>query len=138
LLTCRWLLFLKENLTITRLLKHRNCFIFVIHCNLCFMMKLKFLCVAIAMMLISQIQAVHLLIPMDDSQRNHLKSYGIAYWVLQRDSEVKWLLNYRGGSFLIQHYPEIESECVGRGISFESITDTQASALVNEISQPEV
>ncbi|WP_372936576.1 hypothetical protein, partial [Mariniphaga sediminis] len=44
--------------------------------------------------------AIQLLIPMDDSQQDHLKSYGIAYWVLQRNVEVKWLLNYRGGSFL--------------------------------------
>ncbi len=91
-----------------------------------------------AFLLVLQANAVHLLIPMDDSQRNHLKSYGIAYWVLQRDVEVKWLLNYRGGSFLIQHHPEIENECVVRGVSFESITDTQASAILNEIAQPEV
>jgi len=101
-------------------------------------MKLKYFSVAIVFLIVSQVQAVHLLIPMDDSQRNHLKSYGIAYWVLQRDIEVKWLLNYRGGSFLMQHHPSIESECVVRGISFETITDTQASALLNEISQPEV
>jgi hypothetical protein len=52
--------------------------------------------------------------------------------------EVKWLLNYRGGSFLIQHYPEIENECVIRGVSFESITDAQSSAILNEIAQPDV
>jgi hypothetical protein len=74
-------------------------------------------------------QSIHLLIPMDDVQRNHLKSYGIAYWVLQRDVEVKWLLNYRGGSFLMEHSPQIESECVVRGVTFETITDGQASAL---------
>jgi hypothetical protein len=81
--------------------------------------------------------AIQLLIPMDDSQQDHLKSYGIAYWVLQRNVEVKWLLNYRGGSFLIQHHPEIESECVVRGVSFETIPDVQASAILNEIAQPE-
>lgn len=81
--------------------------------------------------------AIQLLIPMDDSQQDHLKSYGIAYWVLQRNVEVKWLLNYRGGSFLIQHHSEIESECVVRGVSFETITDVQASAILNEIAQPE-
>ncbi|HDR52364.1 MAG TPA: asparagine synthetase B [Mariniphaga anaerophila] len=75
---------------------------------------------------------------MDDTQRNHLKSYGMAYWVLQRDAEVKWLLNYRGGSFLMQHHPEIENECVIRGVTFETITDAQASAILNEIAQPEV
>ncbi|MBW6537881.1 MAG: hypothetical protein K0B11_22935, partial [Mariniphaga sp.] len=85
-----------------------------------------------------QAQAIQLLIPMDDTQRNHLKSYGIAYWVLQRDVEVKWLLNYRGGSFLMQHHPEIENECVVRGVTFETIADAQASAILNEIAQPEV
>jgi hypothetical protein len=82
--------------------------------------------------------AIQLLITMDESQRNHLKSYGVAYWVLQRDAEVKWLLNYRGGSFLMQHHPEIENECVVRGVTFETITDAQASAILNEIAQPEV
>lgn len=101
-------------------------------------MKNRIVFTLTAFLLIIQANAIHLLIPMDDSQRNHLKSYGIAYWVLQRDVEVKWLLNYRGGSFLIKHHPEIENECVVRGVSFESIADAQASALLNEIAQPEV
>ncbi len=67
-----------------------------------------------------------------------IKSYGIAYWVLQHNVEVKWLLNYRGGSFLMQHYPEFENECVVRGVCFEAITDAQASAILNEIARPEV
>ncbi|MFW6289714.1 MAG: hypothetical protein ACOC0R_02000, partial [Mariniphaga sp.] len=101
-------------------------------------MRNKILFSIAAFLIILQANAVHLLIPMDDSQQNHLKSYGIAYWVLQQNVEVKWLLNYRGGSFLIQHHPEIENECVVRGVSFESITDAQASAILNEISSPEV
>ena len=43
-------------------------------------------------------------------QANHIKAYGIAYWVLQNDIEVEWLLNYRGGSFLMDHYQTIEDE----------------------------
>ena len=101
-------------------------------------MRHRIICTLAAVLIIFQANAIHLLIPMDDTQRNHLKSYGIAYWVLQRDVEVKWLLNYRGGSFLIQHHPDIENECVVRGVSFESLTDTQASAILNEIAQPEV
>ncbi len=50
--------------------------------------------------------ATKLLIPMDGAQRNHLKAYGIAYWTLGRDASIDWLLNYRGGSFLIDHYKE--------------------------------
>ncbi|WP_321371595.1 hypothetical protein [uncultured Draconibacterium sp.] len=82
--------------------------------------------------------AVHILIPMDELQKDHLKSYGIAYWVLEQDIEVKWLLNYRGGSFLMEHHPEIENECIIRGVSFEVISDTQASGILNEIAQPDV
>nr|WP_319272937.1 hypothetical protein [uncultured Draconibacterium sp.] len=82
--------------------------------------------------------AVSLLIPMDETQKDHLKSYGIAYWVLGQDIEVKWLLNYRGGSFLMEHHPEIENECVIRGVSFEVISDTQATGILNEVAQPDV
>ncbi len=81
---------------------------------------------------------MYLLIPMDDSQKDHLKSYGIAYWTLQRDMEVKWLLNYRGGSFLMEHRPEIENECVVRGVSYENIADAQANAILTEIARPDI
>lgn len=89
-------------------------------------------------LLVHQAQSMYLLIPMDETQKNHLKSYGIAYWVLGQDVEVKWLLNYRGGSFLIQHSAQFENECTIRGVSFESITDAQAAAILNAIAQPEV
>ncbi|VAW15116.1 FIG00907450: hypothetical protein [hydrothermal vent metagenome] len=82
--------------------------------------------------------AVQLLIPMDETQKDHLKSYGIAYWVLEQGIEVKWLLNYRGGSFLMQDSPGIEDECTIRGVSFQAIADGQASAILNEIARPEV
>jgi hypothetical protein len=75
---------------------------------------------------------------MDEGQKNHLKSYGIAYWTLTRDVEVKWLLNYRGGSFLMPHYPDIQAECVIRGVSFEILSDSRAEGLLNEIAQPDV
>ncbi len=101
-------------------------------------MKLKTSIFIFILLLSFQVKAIHLLIPMDDSQKDHLKSYGIAYWVLGNDIEVKWLLNYRGGSFLMIHTPEIENECVVRGVTYESITDGQASAILNEISQPDV
>jgi len=90
------------------------------------------------MLFASQAKCVQLLIPMDDNQKNHLKAYGIAYWVLKQNVEVKWLLNYRGGSFLMQGNPRFENECVVRGVSYESITDAQAGAILNEIAQPDV
>jgi hypothetical protein len=82
--------------------------------------------------------AAYLLIPMDDRQRNHLKAYGLAYHALTRDIEVSWLLNYRGGSFMIQHSRAMETESNIRGVSFEIIADLQAEAIRRHISQPEV
>jgi hypothetical protein len=75
---------------------------------------------------------------MDETQKNHLKAYGIAYWVLERDVEVSWLLNYRGGSFMIQFHKDIENECIIRGVSYEILADVQAAAVIQEISNPEV
>ena len=71
----------------------------------------------------------HILIPMDDSQNNHLKSYGIAFLSLQNDLKVDWLLNYKGGSFLIKHYQEIEKECIVRGVSYQIIADAQSTEI---------
>lgn len=75
---------------------------------------------------------------MDESQKNHLKAYGIAFWVLQQDVEVEWLLNYRGGSFMVKHLTPIENECVIRGVSYEIIPDARAAGIVQEIANPEV
>ena len=79
----------------------------------------------------------YILIPMDrDSQANHLKAYGIAYWVLQNNLEVDWLLNYRGGSFLIKSANEISSECIYRGVSFEILSNNDVNSILNSISSP--
>ena len=80
----------------------------------------------------------YLLIPMDDSQTNHLKSYGIAFLSLQNEVKVDWLLNYKGGSFLIKHYPEIEKECIVRGVSYQIIADAQSTEILRSISSPSV
>ena len=65
----------------------------------------------------------NILIPMDENnQKNHLKSYGLAYWVLQQDIEVDWLLNFRGGSFMLSYHELIEKECIYRGVSYEKIS----------------
>ncbi|MES2140155.1 MAG: asparagine synthetase B [Bacteroidota bacterium] len=83
-------------------------------------------------------QAAYILIPMDLNQKDHLKAYGVAYWVLKQDVEVNWLLNYRGGSFMIKDAKEIENECTIRGVTFELIADSRSSAILTEISNPEV
>lgn len=81
--------------------------------------------------------ASSILIPMDESQTNHLKSYGLAYWTLKQELPIQWLLNYRGGSFLIPFANTLESECKIRGISYEIIADVQAASILNAIADPE-
>lgn len=83
-------------------------------------------------------RATKLLIPMDGSQSDHLKAYGIAYWTLQNEVPIEWLLNYRGGSFLIDHFQTIEQECTVRGVTYQVIADGQAAAILAEIGDPEV
>ncbi|MCE3296976.1 MAG: hypothetical protein K0R65_2690 [Crocinitomicaceae bacterium] len=79
-----------------------------------------------------------ILIPMDETQTNHLKSYGIAYWILENDVVIEWLLNYRGGSFLCPNLQKIEEELIIRGVKYEVISDGQANTIKNEIANPEV
>ena len=102
------------------------------------MMKTKITILIFIIFLTFQAKSISILIPMDDSQKNHLKAYGIAFWVLENDIEVKWLLNYRGGSFLMQHSSQIENECVVRGVTFESITDVQTAGILDAIAQPDM
>ena len=102
-------------------------------------MYFKAIACSLLMLMGLNIFASKILIPMDDeNQMNHLKAYGIAYWVLQNDIEVEWLLNYKGGSFLIGNYTSIQEECTIRGVSYEIITDAKVKAIKIEISHPEV
>ncbi|MFD0837433.1 asparagine synthetase B [Mariniflexile aquimaris] len=71
-----------------------------------------------------------------DSQKNHLKAYGITYWILSKELKVKWLLNYRGGSFLLPDTQEIQRECQIRGVSFEILSDAKTENILEEISSP--
>lgn len=82
-------------------------------------------------------RAAYILIPMDIGQKNHLKAYGIAFYVLSNNLEVEWLLNYKGGSFMFKQVPALEKECTIRGVSYSVIADVQAAAIIDEISQPE-
>ncbi|MCF8217526.1 MAG: asparagine synthetase B [Bacteroidales bacterium] len=92
----------------------------------------------IAWLIVIQVgYAARILIPMDEKQNNHLKSYGVAYWTLEQDVEIQWLLNYRGGSFMFKHHSALEEECIARGISYKVISDAQAASIVKEISNPE-
>jgi hypothetical protein len=78
-----------------------------------------------------------LLIPMDLKQTDHLKSYGIAIWVLERHGEVDWLLNYRGGSFLCDYSDLLAGECRIRGVLFESVSAAEAASIYAEVQRPD-
>ncbi len=87
----------------------------------------------------TQVRAAYILLPMDESsQRNHLKAYGITYWVLSNGVEAYWLLNYRGGSFAFPYTSVFERECKIRGVSYEIIADAQFAAIQESILNPEV
>ncbi|MES2764992.1 MAG: asparagine synthetase B [Bacteroidota bacterium] len=70
---------------------------------------------------------------MDLTQTDHLKSYGIAYWVLSKGGTVDWLLNYRGGSFMLDYSNEIAAECRIRGVSFESVDGGTSAQIYAEV-----
>ncbi|RZL28544.1 MAG: asparagine synthetase B [Pedobacter sp.] len=83
-------------------------------------------------------KASSILIYMDENQKNHLKAYGLAYWSIAKQAEVDWLLNYRGGSFLIKYAKTVEDECKIRGISYEILADGKVNAILNDINNPDV
>lgn len=79
-----------------------------------------------------------ILIPMDETQTNHLKSYGVAFWMLENELVIEWLLNYRGGSFLVPHLKAVEEELIIRGVRYEIISDGQSNSIRSQIANPEV
>ncbi len=99
----------------------------------------KWILVPMALILFSlNVRAGYILLPMDhESQKDHLKAYGITYWVLDKGLEAWWLLNHRGGSFAFKHNVAFEKECKTRGVSYEVIADGQFNNLLAEIADPE-
>ncbi len=98
----------------------------------------KILILFVSIWWLSTCYATQLLIPMDARQTNHLKAYGIAYWTLENGLTIEWLLNYRGGSFLMPHLKTIEEELTIRGVKYEVLTDGQVNSIKNEIGNPAV
>ncbi len=97
----------------------------------------KYLVTIMFVLLSANSFASYILIPMDaETQDNHLKAYGITFWTLKKQVKVKWLLNYRGGSFLLPDSEEIQRECQIRGVSFEVISSSKAESILQEISSP--
>ena len=102
-------------------------------------MKIKGLNLYIILFLLCSLssRASFVLLPMEaEGQQNHLKAYGITYWALDKSYKVSWLLNYRGGSFLLPDAPEIRKECQIRGVSFEVVSDSEEAELLNLIASP--
>ena len=86
----------------------------------------------------TSVKASYIFIPMDNSQSNHLKAYGIAYYAIEREIKVDWLLNYQGGSFMIKYHKRIENECNIRGVSFNVIADIQSTSILQSIANPSI
>jgi len=82
--------------------------------------------------------ASYILINIDDKQTNHLKAYGIAFLSIENEINVKWLLNYKGGSFLIKSNNFIENECKTRNVSYSLIADIQSNKILSDISRNDV
>lgn len=111
--------------------------LFVIFGIKLFVMNFKKIYIVLLLLLSFGARASMILLPMDEtSQKNHLKAYGITYWVLAKNYKANWLLNYRGGSFLLPDAQEIRRECQIRGVSFEVLSDGQANSILDEISSP--
>lgn len=96
----------------------------------------RLLLVALLALLSFKNYSSSILIPMDNSQTNHLKAYGVAFWVLTKEAEIDWLLNYRGGSFMFKYYQAFENELIIRGVSYEVISDAQAGQVLELIASP--
>ncbi|MDG1298157.1 MAG: asparagine synthetase B [Saprospiraceae bacterium] len=98
----------------------------------------RLICILLFLGFTAPLKASYLLLPMDaDTQKDHLKAYGITYWVLDNQVESWWLLNYRGGSFAFPYNKVFEKECLTRGVTYEVISDGAFNNLLEEISNPE-
>jgi len=92
-------------------------------------------CRLLAISLLSLSAEAKILIPMDLSQRDHLKAYGAAWWTLKQGVDVEWLLNYRGGSFLMDGFDELLRELRVRGVSHEELGGAATASAYAEIEQ---
>lgn len=84
-------------------------------------------------LLTARVEAQDVLIPMDNSQSDHLKAYGVTFWALERRIDVDWLLNYRGGSFLATKTPELEAELRVRGVTYLALSGSQTASLISSV-----
>lgn len=95
------------------------------------------ICIFICIFHTLSVRSSHLLLPMDETQTNHLKAYGMTYWILNKEVEAYWLLNYRGGSFMFKYAQAFENELIIRGIKYQVISDAASASILAEIGSPE-
>lgn len=88
--------------------------------------------------LLSGLSAQYILIPMDESQTQHLRAYGLVYGLLTRGVPVDWLLNYRGGSFAFLETGWALAELERRQIAYEPLSASAYGEILSTISRPEV
>lgn len=98
------------------------------------MRKYNFILICLVISFVAS--AARILVPMDETQKNHLKAYGVAFWVLEKDVPIEWMLNYKGGSFLLPGMSGVENELIIRGVSYQLISDADAARLDRELSSP--
>lgn len=101
-------------------------------------MKKNILFLSFFLSFFGKIHAEYLLIPMEYTQSEHLKAYGIAYWVIEHGIDVDWLLNYRGGSFMFKYAPTFEQELQVRGVRYEKISDSKSSEILAYVTSENV
>ena len=97
--------------------------------------KLPSLSLLLFLMMVSSVYPQWLLVPMDNTQVNHLKAYGLTYWTLEvpREYDAKWFLNYRGGSFLLNDSPDVQLKAQTMGVSFQPISTAEYGAIQAEM-----
>jgi hypothetical protein len=102
-------------------------------------MKHLFKIAAVFIFLISfRSQASTILVPMDETQTEHLRAYGVAYRTLEKGFIMEWLLNYKGGSFLFPHQASIEEDLILSRVAYKILPDIKVQQIKSEIAQPEV
>lgn len=95
--------------------------------------KLFYLMISFFLGISLKLHAQYVMIPMDASQTNHLKAYGIVFNHLKKGGSAKWLLNYKGGAFLVPENGKIGDDCLVRNVRYQELTNASAFQLVDEI-----
>ena len=92
-----------------------------------------FLSIGLLMLAAPPASAQKMLIYMDLEQRDHLKAYGVAFQALEQGFTIEWLLNYRGGSFVLDATEDRVRSCRLKGVSYAVISGAELARIFAEI-----